>query len=111
MLCLDYNERLTMPKMIAVGTGDQFFLPTGSNYFFDQLTGPKYMQYVQYYFYRGQIYLIKWLTNNILDKIICKVIVDNLCRVFENDDHGLGGHTDVLDHNVEALFISTIEVG
>jgi len=68
-----YNERLTMPKMIAIGTGDQFFLPTGSNFFFDRLTEPKYKQ------------------------------------VFENDDHGLGGHTAVLDHNIEALFVAVSE--
>jgi len=41
---LSYNERLTMPKLIICSSGDQFFPPDGSHYFFDSLTGPKYFQ-------------------------------------------------------------------
>jgi len=41
---LSYNERLTMPKLIIGATGDEFFPPDGSHYFFDDLNGPKYLQ-------------------------------------------------------------------
>jgi PhoPQ-activated pathogenicity-related protein len=40
---IEYNERLTMPKVIIVGGNDQFFPSSGSHYFFDELTGPKFM--------------------------------------------------------------------
>ena len=40
-----YNARLAdRPKHITIATGDQFFLPDDSYYFFDQLEGVKYMQ-------------------------------------------------------------------
>ena len=41
-----YRDRLTMPKLIMNAAGDQFFLPDSSQFYFDQLTGPKYLRYV-----------------------------------------------------------------
>lgn len=42
----EYRSRLTMPKFVVNATGDQFFLPDSSQYYFDQLVGPKYLRYV-----------------------------------------------------------------
>jgi PhoPQ-activated pathogenicity-related protein len=42
----EYRTRYTMPKLILNATGDQFFLPDSSQYYFDQLPGPKYLRYV-----------------------------------------------------------------
>ena len=42
----EYRERLTMPKLMINATGDQFFLPDSHRFFFDDLTGPKYVRYV-----------------------------------------------------------------
>ena len=41
-----YRARLTLPKFIINATGDQFFLPDSSQYYFDDLSGPKYLRYV-----------------------------------------------------------------
>lgn len=41
-----YRERLTMPKFILNGSGDQFFLPDSSRFYFDGLKGDKYLRYV-----------------------------------------------------------------
>ncbi|MCA9013363.1 MAG: PhoPQ-activated pathogenicity-related family protein [Planctomycetaceae bacterium] len=41
-----YRHRLTMPKFIVCGSGDQFFLPDSSQFYFDDLLGPKYLRYV-----------------------------------------------------------------
>jgi PhoPQ-activated pathogenicity-related protein len=41
-----YRERLTMPKYLINSTGDQFFLPDSSRFYFDQLPGEKYLRYV-----------------------------------------------------------------
>lgn len=41
-----YRDRLTMPKFILNSTGDQFFLPDSSQFYFDGLTGEKYLRYV-----------------------------------------------------------------
>jgi PhoPQ-activated pathogenicity-related protein len=41
-----YRSRLTMPKFIVNATGDQFFLPDSSQFYYDQLLGPKYLRYV-----------------------------------------------------------------
>jgi len=41
-----YRDRLTMPKFIINASGDQFFLPDSSQYYFDDLTGVKYLRYV-----------------------------------------------------------------
>jgi PhoPQ-activated pathogenicity-related protein len=41
-----YRDRLTMPKYILNGSGDQFFLPDSSQFYFDDLTGDKYLRYV-----------------------------------------------------------------
>jgi PhoPQ-activated pathogenicity-related protein len=35
-----------MPKFIVNATGDQFFLPDSSQFYFDQLPGVKYLRYV-----------------------------------------------------------------
>jgi PhoPQ-activated pathogenicity-related protein len=42
----EYRERLTMPKFIINASGDQFFRPESSQFYFDALPGPKYLRYV-----------------------------------------------------------------
>jgi PhoPQ-activated pathogenicity-related protein len=42
----EYRERFTMPKLIVNATGDQFFLPDSSQFYFDDLPGEKYLRYV-----------------------------------------------------------------
>lgn len=42
----EYRDRLTMPKFIINATGDQFFLPDSSQFYFKDLTGIKYLRYV-----------------------------------------------------------------
>jgi len=41
-----YRDRFTMPKLVLNNTGDQFFLPDSSRFYFDDLPGPKYLRYV-----------------------------------------------------------------
>jgi PhoPQ-activated pathogenicity-related protein len=41
-----YRDRFTMPKLILNDTGDQFFTPDSSQFYFDQLPGVKYLRYV-----------------------------------------------------------------
>ncbi|TVS09611.1 MAG: hypothetical protein EA424_26745, partial [Planctomycetaceae bacterium] len=41
-----YRDRLTMPKFIVNATGDQFFLPDSSQFYWDDLLQPKYLRYV-----------------------------------------------------------------
>jgi PhoPQ-activated pathogenicity-related protein len=41
-----YRERLTMPKFIVNSTGDQYFPPDSSKFYFDGLQGEKYLRYV-----------------------------------------------------------------
>ncbi|HUG94216.1 MAG TPA: PhoPQ-activated pathogenicity-related family protein [Planctomycetaceae bacterium] len=41
-----YRERFTMPKCIINATGDQFFLPDSSQFYFDDLPGEKHLCYV-----------------------------------------------------------------
>jgi PhoPQ-activated pathogenicity-related protein len=42
----EYRARLTMPKLIINATGDQFFLPDSSRFYFDDLPGEKHLRYV-----------------------------------------------------------------
>ncbi|MEJ7608743.1 MAG: PhoPQ-activated pathogenicity-related family protein [Bryobacteraceae bacterium] len=42
----EYRERLTMPKLMINATGDQFFLPDSSQFYFDDLKGEKHLRYV-----------------------------------------------------------------
>ena len=42
----EYRERLTMPKYLINSTGDQFFLPDSSQFYFAGLPGEKYLRYV-----------------------------------------------------------------
>jgi PhoPQ-activated pathogenicity-related protein len=42
----EYRARLTMPKLVLNAAGDQYFLPDNSQFYFDQLPGPKYLRYV-----------------------------------------------------------------
>jgi PhoPQ-activated pathogenicity-related protein len=42
----EYRDRLTMPKFLINATGDQFFLPTSWQFYWDDLRGPKYLRYV-----------------------------------------------------------------
>ncbi len=41
-----YRERLTMPKCVINASGDEFFLPDSSRYYFDDLVGEKHLSYV-----------------------------------------------------------------
>ena len=43
---LQYLHRLHMPKLILNGSGDQFFLPDSSQFYWDQLRGESYLRYV-----------------------------------------------------------------
>ncbi|HZS05083.1 MAG TPA: PhoPQ-activated pathogenicity-related family protein [Blastocatellia bacterium] len=42
----EYRDRLTMPKFIINATGDQFFVPDSWQFYFNDLTGVKYLRYV-----------------------------------------------------------------
>jgi hypothetical protein len=42
----EYRERLTLPKYLINATGDQFFVPDSAQFYFGDLTGPKYLRYV-----------------------------------------------------------------
>lgn len=42
----EYRTRLTMPKFIINASGDQFFLPDSSQFYFNDLPGVKYLRYV-----------------------------------------------------------------
>jgi PhoPQ-activated pathogenicity-related protein len=41
-----YRDRLALPKLLINACGDQFFLPDSAQFYFDDLTGPKYLRYV-----------------------------------------------------------------
>jgi PhoPQ-activated pathogenicity-related protein len=41
-----YRHRLTMPKLVLNAAGDQFFLPDSSQFYWDDLQGPKALRYV-----------------------------------------------------------------
>ena len=41
-----YRDRLKMPKYIVNGSGDQFFVPDSSQFYYDQLLGEKLLRYV-----------------------------------------------------------------
>jgi PhoPQ-activated pathogenicity-related protein len=41
-----YRDRLTMPKFLINATGDEFFLPDSSQFYFHDLKGEKYLRYV-----------------------------------------------------------------
>jgi PhoPQ-activated pathogenicity-related protein len=41
-----YRDRLNMPKFMINSTGDQYFLPDSSQFYFDRLIGEKYLRYV-----------------------------------------------------------------
>ena len=41
-----YRDRLTMPKYIVNASGDQYFPPDSSKFYFDDLRGVKYLRYV-----------------------------------------------------------------
>ncbi|MEM7230748.1 MAG: PhoPQ-activated pathogenicity-related family protein, partial [Planctomycetota bacterium] len=41
-----YRHRLELPKFIVNASGDQFFLPDSSKFYFDDLIGEKYLRYV-----------------------------------------------------------------
>ena len=41
-----YLDRLTMPKYIINGSGDQFFCPDSSQFYYDDLQGEKHLRYV-----------------------------------------------------------------
>ncbi len=41
-----YRDRLTLPKFIVNSSGDQYFPPDSSKFYYDDLQGPKYLRYV-----------------------------------------------------------------
>ena len=41
-----YRDRLTLPKYIVNASGDQFFVPDSSQYYYDELPGEKLLRYV-----------------------------------------------------------------
>lgn len=41
-----YRQHLKMPKVIINSTGDQFFLPDSSKFYYNDLRGPKYLRYI-----------------------------------------------------------------
>ncbi|MBI5281966.1 MAG: PhoPQ-activated pathogenicity-related family protein [Candidatus Solibacter usitatus] len=41
-----YRDRVAIPKMLVNSSGDQFFLPDSSRFYFDSLPGEKYLRYV-----------------------------------------------------------------
>lgn len=41
-----YRARFTMPKLVLNATGDEFFLPDSSQFYFDDLPGEKHLRYV-----------------------------------------------------------------
>lgn len=41
-----YRERLTLPKFIVNSSGDQYFPPDSSKFYYDELLGAKYLRYV-----------------------------------------------------------------
>ncbi len=42
----EYRDRLTMPKFMVNASGDEFFLPDSSQFYFDDLRGEKQLRYV-----------------------------------------------------------------
>ena len=42
----EYRDRLVMPKFLINSTGDQFFVPDSSQFYFQDLPGPKFLRYV-----------------------------------------------------------------
>ena len=42
----EYRDRLTMPKLLVNASGDQFFLPDSSQFYFDKLRGENHLRYV-----------------------------------------------------------------
>ena len=42
----EYRDRFTMPKLIINASGDQYFLPDSSQFYFDELPGEKHLRYV-----------------------------------------------------------------
>ncbi|NOY40873.1 MAG: PhoPQ-activated pathogenicity [Planctomycetes bacterium] len=42
----EYRGRLDLPKYMVNSTGDEFFVPDSSQFYFDDLIGPKYLRYM-----------------------------------------------------------------
>jgi PhoPQ-activated pathogenicity-related protein len=42
----EYRDRLTIPKFLVNASGDQFFLPDSSQFYYDELKGEKHIRYV-----------------------------------------------------------------
>jgi len=43
---ISYNDRYTMPKYVVSATGDEFFLPDDTYYYWNELQSPKYLNLV-----------------------------------------------------------------
>ena len=42
----EFREQFKMPKLIIKGTIEEFFLPDSWQFYWDDLPGPKYLQYI-----------------------------------------------------------------
>jgi len=42
----EYRDRLTLPKLLLNASGDEFFLPDSSRFYFNELRGEKHLRYV-----------------------------------------------------------------
>ena len=42
----EYRHRFTMPKYLIYATGDQFFVPDSTQFYWNELPGPKYLRYI-----------------------------------------------------------------
>ncbi len=42
----EYRDVLTMPKYIINSAGDQFFVPDSHQFYWEELSGPKYLRYI-----------------------------------------------------------------
>ena len=43
---VEFLDRLKLPKYLNFASGDEFFLPDDSHFYFDELLGPKHLRYV-----------------------------------------------------------------
>ena len=84
----EYRDRLTMPKLMLNASGDQFFLPDSSQFYFDELKGEKHVRYVPN-------------TSHSLEK---SDAIETRARVLRGRRRGhaaSGGHVDVREGRVD----------
>ena len=90
-----YRDRLTMPKCLINASGDEFFLPDSSRFYFDDLVGEKHLSYTPNvgHSLRG---------SNALDTLVSfhASVVHNLKRpkVTWTNPHGAAEHVVTCSH-------------